>query len=78
MTTHQPPIFHLDLYLLVYTLTICLYGEKNDMGIYLLRLECRLYNYMHALKLVPLVSRNKGISITKIKFVKLRLPINSL
>lgn len=44
------------------------------MEVYLLRQEYRAYNSMHALRLGPLVARNKEVSIAKIRVVKQRLP----
>lgn len=47
------------------------------MKVYLWRQKYSVYYSMHALRLGPLVARNKGVSNSKIAVVKLRLPEKS-
>lgn len=49
-------------------MSVCI-DDRKDIGVYF---------WMHALWLVILLARNKGVSITKIGFVKPRLPKISL
>jgi hypothetical protein len=52
-------------------------GERKDVGDYLLRQKCRVYNSVHALQLILLAVKNNGVSTMKYGVVKHRLPGNT-
>lgn len=53
VTTDQHPIFHLDHYLLLSTLSVWLYEEKESYGNLSSEIEYRVYDSMQVVWLVP-------------------------